>query len=198
MILGITGSIGSGKTTAAKLFGKHNYKVIDADEIAHGLLKNDSKIYKKIADEFGKEILDENKDIDRKKLGEVAFNDDKKLKKLNSIMHPAIAKDIKNKISEIRDKCGNKTRIMIDAPLLLESGARGFVDKIIVVDAGIINILKRNMKFSQRQIERILKLQMPLKAKLGHADFVIDNSKDLKYLEHQVAEIAKALENDIR
>src|SRR3989338_7333519 len=135
MILGITGSIGSGTTTAAKLFGKHNYKVIDADEIAHGLLKNDSKIYKKIADEFGKEILYENKDIDRKKLGEVAFNDDKKLKKLNSIMHPAIAKDIKNKISEIRDKCGNKTRIMIDAPLLLESGARGFVDKIIVVDA---------------------------------------------------------------
>src|SRR3989344_1345761 len=98
MIIGITGPIGSGKTTVAKLFSRHWYDRIDADEISHQIMKNNSVVYKKIIQEFGNKILDKNKNIDREKLGDIVFNYATKLKKLNSIMHPIIINEIKNKI----------------------------------------------------------------------------------------------------
>ena len=100
MIIGITGSIGSGKTTIAKLFGKHHYIRIDADELGHQIIKN-PVIHKKIIKAFGDGVLDENWNIDRKRLGNIVFSDDKNLKNLNSIMHPVIIKNIKNEISKI-------------------------------------------------------------------------------------------------
>ena len=81
MIIGITGSIGCGKTTVAKLFSKHRYNRIDADEVGHEILKKNSIAYKKIIKEFGNKILDKNKNIDRKNLGDAVFNDNQKLKK---------------------------------------------------------------------------------------------------------------------
>ena len=83
MILGITGSIGSGKTTAAKIFGKYHFNRIDADEIGHKLLKSDKKIKNKILKEFGSEIFDANKNIDREKLGNLVFSNSNELKKPN-------------------------------------------------------------------------------------------------------------------
>src|SRR3989338_5381544 len=98
MIIGITGPIGSGKSTAAKLFSRHHYSRIDADEIAHDLIKKNSQIYKKIINEFGNEILDKQKNIDRNKLGNIVFSDYVQLKNLNSIMHSVIIKEIKSQI----------------------------------------------------------------------------------------------------
>jgi len=89
MILGITGSIGSGKTTIAKIFSKRHFNRIDADEIGHQIIKNE-EIKDKIIKAFGKDVLDKNGEIGRNRLGSVVFNDDKKLKKLDSIMHPLI------------------------------------------------------------------------------------------------------------
>lgn len=192
MIIGITGQIGSGKTTAAKLFSKHQYNRINADEIGHELIKKNSVIYKKIIKEFNKGILDRNKGIDKEKLGNIVFYDEKKLKKLNSIMHPAIIDEIKSQIKKIKNKCGNKTKLVIDAPLLLETEAKNLVDKIVVVKCNKKIIIKRlNKKYPKEKIERILKSQMPISEKLKHADFVIDNNKDLKHLEEQVKNIIK-------
>jgi len=101
MIIGITGSIGSGKTTAAKIFSKYHYTRIDADEIGHELLKSNKKIKNKLITYFGNEIIGKNGNIDRKKLGGIVFNDKNELKKLNSIMHPLIINEIKNKIKKI-------------------------------------------------------------------------------------------------
>lgn len=193
MILGITGSIGSGKTTVAKLFTKHWYYRIDADEIGHIIIQKNSAIYKKLLNFFGNDILDKNKNIDRDKLGDIAFNDINKLKKLNSITHPTILKEIKNRIKEIKQKCKDKTKIAIDAPLLLETNTKNLVDKIIVIKCNEDNILKRNKKYQKEKIEKILKLQMSFKEKLKYADFVIDNNKDLKYLEKQVKGIIRKL-----
>ena len=190
MIIGITGSIGSGKTTTAKLFSKYSYNRIDADEIGHEIIKKNSAAYNKIIKEFGKEILDKNKNIIREKLGDFAFNNDKKLEKLNLITHPIIIKKIRNQVKEIKNKCGSKTKIVIDAPLLLETKAKNLVDKIVVVKCTMENVMRRlDKKHSKEKIERILKTQMPLDEKLRHADFVIDNSKDLKHLERQVKKI---------
>jgi len=196
MIIGITGSIGSGKTTVAKIFSKHQYTRIDADEIGHKLIKSNKIIYKKLKKEFGEEILDKNKGINRKKLGNVVFNDVKKLKKLNSIIHLAIIKEIKNQIKKIKNKCGGKERIVVDAPLLLETKAKNLVDKVIVVKSSKKNILKRNKKFSKKQIDTISKLQMPLKRKLKDADFVIDNDGSKKSVEDQVMNRVTSMPKD--
>ena len=194
MILGITGSIGSGKTTIAKLFSKHWYSRIDADGAGHQIIKKNPDAYRKIVDEFGNEILDKSRNIDRKKLGNIVFSDDKKLRKLNLIMHPLIIKEIKNQIKKIQKKCGNDAKIIIDAPLLLETKTKNLVGKVIVVESNKKNAIKRlNKKYSKEQIEKILKSQMPLNEKLKHADFVIDNNKDLKHLEKQVENIIKQL-----
>ena len=190
MIIGITGQIGSGKTAAAKLFRKHGFRVIDADKVSHSLMRKKSPIYSKLLKNFGKGILDENENIDRKKLGDLAFAEARKLKKLNSIMHAAIISSVKGAIK--KNKNG---KIIIDAPLLLETKAKNLVDKVIVVRAGIKKIFKRNEKFSKEQIERILNVQMPLNEKLKYADFVIDNNKGLKHMKKQVENAVNQLNN---
>lgn len=194
IIIGITGSIGSGKTTVAKLFGKHWYNGIDADEIGHEVIKKNSTAYEKIVNNFGNQILDINKNIDRKKLGDIVFNDNNKVRKLNSIMHPIIINEIKKRIKKIKEKCGSETKIIIDAPLLLETKTKNLVDKIVVVKCDKNNIMKRNKKYSKGKIEKILNQQMPLNDKIKYADFVIDNNKDLKHLEKQVKEIIEEIE----
>lgn len=197
MIIGITGSIGSGKTTVAKLFGKHHYSRIDADEMSHELMGKNSVIYKKLIAAFGNRILDANKDIDRKRLSDIVFNDAKKLKNLNSITHPIIIKSIKNKIQQIQKKCGDNAMIIIDAPLLLETKARNLADKIIVVKCEKNKAIERLSKnFSKEKIEKILNAQMTLKDKLKFADFVIDNNKGLKHLENQVIKITRFLKGN--
>ena len=193
MIIGITGPIGSGKSTVAKLFSRYHFSRIDADEIAHELLKN-SEIKNKIIKEFGNKILDKQKNIDRKKLGSIVFNDNVQLKKLNSIMHTTIIKEIKNKINKTKNKCGDDAKIIIDAPLLFETETEHVADKIIVVKSKKENIFKRlDKKFSKDQIEKILKAQMPLEDKIKRADFVIENNDDLKDVEKQVIGVIKKL-----
>src|SRR3989338_6659518 len=156
MILGITGSIGSGKTTAAGIFSKYHYSRIEADEIGHELLKSD-KIKNQLVKIFGNGILDKKMEIDRKKLGNIVFNDRNKLEKLNSIMHPMIINEIKNQIKKIQEKCGNDAKIIVDAPLLLETSLKDYVDMIVVVKSDKNKIIKRlNKRFPREKIERIL------------------------------------------
>lgn len=193
MIIGITGSIGSGKTTAAKIFGKHHYIRIDADEVGHKIIKKNSTAYRKITDEFGNCVLGKNKGINRNRLGNLAFSGVDRLRKLNSITHPGIIGEIKKQAEKIKGKCGAEANIIIDAPLLLETETKNLVDKVIVIKCSTENVLKRNRRYSKEKIERILKLQMPIKEKLKYADFVIDNSKDLRHLEMQVKKIVLAL-----
>ncbi|MEK6891728.1 MAG: dephospho-CoA kinase [Nanoarchaeota archaeon] len=191
MILGITGSIGSGKSTAARIFEKYGFKVINADELYHKISKPNKLIYKKIVKEFGSGVIDNDKTINREKLKKIVLQDDKKLKKLNSITHPIIISEIKKSIKK------NKNRnIIVDAPLLLESDARNLVDNIIVVkcdDKARIQRLLKKGKHSKEQIKKITKSQMPIEKKLKFADFVIDNSGDLKNLENQVRVIVNEL-----
>ena len=157
-------------------------------------MKSNEKIKNKIIKHFGKEILDKNKKINRKKLGNIVFSDKNELKKLNLIMHPLIINQIKNKIKNIQKECGHDAKIIIDAPLLIETNLKDCVDEIIVVKSDKKNIIKRlNKKYNKKQIERILKAQMPLEEKLKHADFVVDNSADIKNLERQIKNIIEKL-----
>jgi len=191
MIIGITGAIGSGKTTVSNIFEKYGFKVINADELYHKISKPKKLIYGKIIKEFGNKIVNPDKSINRDKLKKIVFSNDKKLKKLNSITHPMIIDEIKKLIKKSKNK-----NMIIDAPLLLESDAKKLVNKIIVVkcdDKTRIKRLLKKGKLSQKEIERITKSQMPLKEKLKFADFVIDNSKDSRNMELQVKNIISKL-----
>jgi len=182
MILGITGSFGSGKTTVANIFNRYGYKVINADRLYSGLIKKDTILYKKIKKEFGT--------VNRKKLKNIVFNDYSKLKRLNKLTHPVIIGKIKSLIKK------EKKKTVIDAPLLIEANALSLVDKLIVVKCNknkqMERLLKKN-KYTKKEINNIIKSQMPLKKKLKYADYTIDNSKSLKHTEKQVKKIVKLL-----
>jgi dephospho-CoA kinase len=189
LVIGLTGSFGTGKTTVAGLLREKGCKVVDADSIGHDLLKSGTTVYKKIAAYFGNAVLDKEKAIDRRALSHIVFADDEKLKALNAIIHPEIIKKIKSEISKVR-----KGVVVLDAPLLLEAGLQGLTDKIIVVTATRANQIKRvqaRLRLSKSAINRRLRIQMPLGDKVRMADFIIDNNGSLSDLKKQVEEIRR-------
>jgi dephospho-CoA kinase len=193
LILGITGSFGSGKTTVAGYFKSLGAEVIDADMIAHRIIKPGSNIYKKIVDAFGYNILKKNKDIDRDRLAKIVFDNKYLLNRLNRIMHPRIIKIMKETI-----KNSPKNIIVLDAPLLVEAGLRRLADKLIVVkitrQKQIERILKYKRSLKKIDILKRIRRQMPLSYKVRIADFVIDNSKTINNTENQVIKIWKKLQ----
>lgn len=118
-VIGLTGGIASGKSTVSKLLKKMGAVVIDADIVSREIMVKGTEAYNKIVEYFGREILKEDGEIDRKKLGNIVFADRRKLKKLNEITHPIIIERIKEKIEEERKKNQQKA-IVLDAALLIE------------------------------------------------------------------------------
>lgn len=188
-IVGLTGSFGSGKSTVAAIFKKYKAAVIDADAIGHGLFARGQAIYRKTVREFGQEILDSDKAIDRKKLGRLVFNNPGLLKKLDRLVHPEIIRLIKARINASRAKI-----VVVDAPLLIEAGLRNLTDKVVVVTASRDTQIKRIQKktgLTRSDILKRIKSQIPLKKKILLADFVIDNNSTLNKTEKQVNELRR-------
>jgi len=175
MIIGLTGSFGTGKSYVASVFKELGAKVIDADVLARKALLKNSGTYKKIITAFGKGILDKSGEIDRRVLAGIVFNERRKLKKLNRIVHPEVIRKIKKAIGENTEK----RVIIIDAPLLIEADLAKDVDKLIVVTSSKAKQIERCMKkfrISRGEILKRINSQIPLKTKIKKADFVIDNN----------------------
>lgn len=192
MIIGLTGGIASGKSTVSKMIKELEIPVIDADIIAREVVEIGETAYAKIVDYFGRGILNETGSLDRKKLGEIVFNNDEKRLVLNKIVHPAVRNRINEKIEQ-QKKTGNKT-IVLDIPLLFESKLTYLVDKIIVVFVDQ-EIQKQRLKlrdqFSEEEALARIASQMPLKEKLALADEVIDNHGILDDTSQQLMKILK-------
>ncbi len=193
IFIGLTGSISTGKSTVAKMFKEKGCYIIDADTIAHGVYKKGKNAYNKIIQTFGKEILDKNGNIDRKKLGSLVLKDKGKLKKLESIVHPEVEKERNKKIKEITRK--NRDAVIIyDVPLLFEKNLQDMFDYTVVVytdkDTEIRRLMNRD-KISQEEAIKKISMQMSIEDKAKMADFVIDNSKDLDYTKKQVEVLLK-------
>lgn len=189
MIIGITGSFGSGKTTVAKMFAKLGAYTVDVDKIYHSLIKPGKSCYKKIVGHFGKGILGRTGHVDRKKLGKIVFKDKAKLRILNELTHPEIIKEVKRII-----RVGKGEAIVIEASLLIESGFYKQMDKIILVASdkeGQVKRIRENRGISAKEVLKRIKVQMPFKKKLVFADFIIDNSGSKTSTLNQVKEIWK-------
>lgn len=192
MIIGVTGTFASGKTTVAELIAKSkNSLLLNADKMVHSIYDNDADMHRQIVAEFGRGILAKNNKIDRKKLSIQVFSDRDKLKKLGSIVHPKVIKETKQSVKSFLKDNKNKD-VVIDAPLLIEVRLGGFCDKVIVVTSSIDNILERAKKFYGLEKNEVLKRvrsQMPISEKKKHADFIINNDNSLKKLEIKVKEL---------
>ncbi|MDD5167113.1 MAG: dephospho-CoA kinase [Candidatus Omnitrophica bacterium] len=191
IILGLTGSFGSGKSTVARMFRGYGARVIDADSLAHQFIRPGTNGYNKIIAFFGRGILKKNKDIDRRKLAAVVFNDKRALKKLNGIIHPGVIKCIKDEIRNSRERI-----IVLDAPLLIEAGLERMVDKLIVVKLERklqVRRIREKTSLKKTDILKRIECQIPLSQKVRLADFIIDNNGTIKETKKQVALIRRKL-----
>jgi dephospho-CoA kinase len=186
-VIGLTGGIGSGKSTVSRILSGLGAKIIDADLVSREIMSKGQEAYNEIVGYFGENILDERGEIDRKRLGLIVFEDAQKLKKLNEITHPKIIEKIKAMIMEAKKE--NYKVIVVDAALLIETGLYQMMDEIWMVVVDIETQIKRIMKrdgFSYEEALKRIRSQMPLEEKIKYADFIINNSKTLEKTEEQV------------
>ena len=192
--IGLTGGIGSGKSTVAQWFKKQGVSVLDADKIVHSLLRSDSSTLSKLVHEFGPDILGENGEISRLKLGNRVFLDEDARKRLERIVHPRVVECMKAEQSVLRNS-GAKFCVW-DVPLLIEAGFMNFVDEVWVVwvprDLQISRVLARD-KLSLADVEARIAAQGSLDDKRQQADVVIDNSGSKSQTEQQLEKIWKKL-----
>jgi len=190
--IGLTGSIGTGKTTVENIFKKLGVPVIDADQIVHQLLKR-KDIKKKIINLLG-DVLDKYGEIDRKKVAKIVFSDPQKRKKLEQILHPKVFKYIQNWLKE-QEKINPNGIAIVSVPLMIETGSYKNYDKIIVVYAPKELQLKRLIKKGMTKEEALKRInaQMDIDEKIKYADYVINNTGSLKDLEKQVKELYQKL-----
>jgi dephospho-CoA kinase len=192
MMIGVTGSFGSGKSTVTDMLRSLGAHTIDADMICRKLMLPGKKVYRDIIKRFGKEMLNKNKTIDRVKLAGEVFNDASKLRLLNSLVHPEAIKEI----SDIAQRGKGKGTLVIDGALLIETGFYKKLDALIVVRAGAEDQIRRLISvkgITREEIVKRLRSQAPLKKKLAFADFVIDNSGSKKETRTQVKNIWEKL-----
>jgi len=184
----VTGSFASGKSRAAMFFKKLGARIFDADAAAKKTTQKGRPVYKAIVRLFGKEYLQRNGELDRKRLAHRVFSRPKDLRMLNTLIHPAVILEFFRVLKGLRHKEG---MLVLDVPLLFESKMEKLVDVIVVIRSSEKNIFKRAQKKGVRQdlAEKILSVQWPMKKKADRADFVLDNNGNLKELETRVRQI---------
>ncbi len=194
-VVGLTGNIASGKTEVAKIFKDLGAKIIDADQIAREIVKPGEIAWEEIRREFGDEILNSDRTINRLKLGEIVFKDNEERDRINKITHPRIIERMKELIKKY--KKDNVKVVIIEAALIVERGGlKDTIDGLIVITADeetqIKRIIKRDELKRDEAISRI-NSQMPIAEKVKHATYVIDNSGTLSETRKQVEEVWEKL-----
>ncbi|MGC8976225.1 MAG: dephospho-CoA kinase [Candidatus Ratteibacteria bacterium] len=191
-VVGITGILGSGKTTVSEIIKRNGFKVVSCDGIVDKLL-TEMKVIEKLKKILGNEIIIKDK-INRKKVREIIFSDENKKREVESLLHPMVFKKIKKEILDIRKNGGI---IFVEIPLLFETKSEKLFDKIVVVSAPLKEIKKRlRNKYSEEEIEKIWKNQLSLSYKKKKADYIVDNSGPIFKTEKIVVKILNKLMKD--
>ena len=191
----ITGNIASGKSQVEKMLLSAGYKVIDSDKINHYILASDYKVIKEIKSVFSDDdILDEDGNISRRKLGDVVFYSDEKRKKLEQILHVKIFE----KVTEFLKENSSEKFVFVSVPLLFETNMENNFDKIIFVSADEDIRLKRLMarnNFTKAKAKKRINSQQTENEKIKKSDFIIFNNSDFINLRKQVNNILEQLTN---
>ncbi|MEN6349128.1 MAG: dephospho-CoA kinase [Syntrophomonas sp.] len=181
-VIGLTGGIASGKSVVSRALQTLGAVIINADEIAHNVVGPEKPAWKEIIRHFGHEILNEDRSINRKKLGGIVFDDPEKLAQLNQITHPYIIKEIRDSIKNA-GQANPKAVILVEVPLLFETHMDKLFDEIWVIwvdrETQIRRLMERDGIGEEDAIKRI-ETQMPLDEKAKRADLVIDNRHDIQ------------------
>lgn len=194
-VIGLTGGMGSGKSTVSQYLAELGAIVIDADKVGHEAYEPNTETWKELAKTFGKEIIAADKTIDRKKLGAIVFSNPESLNKLNGIVHPRMFEMMKQKITKAR-KEGAKV-IVVDAAILFEANWTPLVEKVWVVVADEVNVVKRAVArtgLPEEQIRSRMRSQMSNEERIQRADMVIRNDGNMDDLRAKVKELWKKLE----
>jgi len=196
-VIGLTGGIGSGKSTVSQFLAELGAVILNADEVGHKAFKPDTEIWRKVVAAFGRQILTPDGNIDRKKLGDIVFGNHESLSRLNQIMHPRMYNMVKAQLEEYRQQ-GMRV-VVLEAPLLLEAGWTPLVDKVWVTtapEAAVLKRLEERTGLSQAESLTRIRSQLPPAERVRHADVVINTEGDLDELKSKVKELWQRLELD--
>ena len=190
IIVGITGSVGTGKSTVDNFFRELGAYIIDWDELAREVVRPHLKAWEEIVEYFGKDILNEDLTLDRQKLADTVFPDKEKVAKLNQMVHPQVFKEDERITNEIKS-LDPDALIIKDIPLLTEVARPLFVDKIVVVAASEQTQIRRleERGMGREDAKNRIESQLPLEEKIKFADFVIDNDGSIEETKRQVQEV---------
>ncbi|MCR3906584.1 MAG: dephospho-CoA kinase [Tenericutes bacterium] len=191
-LIGLTGGIGSGKTTASQYFKSLNIPVIDCDEIVQDLWKNNKQMKKEVESFFKFPVKTKE---DRKKLGNVIFNNKQKREQLNMIVHPYVYQEVEKQKRILRDQ----KIIIIDMPLLIEVNYQRKVDYVVLIyvdfDTQVDRLVNRDQISKSEAVKRI-RSQLSLNLKRQYADYILDNGKTKKELYHQIDLFIEEIQNE--
>lgn len=190
LVVGLTGGIASGKSTVANMLKEMGIEVIDADIEARKAVEIGEVAYEQIVTYFGEDVLNDDHTINRSRLGEIIFNDSAKRQKLNEIVHP----DVRRRMNEKKEAAisrGDQV-VVLDIPLLFESGLKHMVDVVLLVyvekDVQLQRLMERNQLTKQEALARI-RSQMPIEDKRKLADKVINNNGSIDNTKKQLIEL---------
>lgn len=204
LVVGLTGGMCCGKSTVSSMFSELGCLIIDADQISRKLVEPGEPAYKKIVRFFGPEILLKDKNLNRKKLGNIIFNDSEKRHILNSILHPLIIREEERLIREAEEKRQHRIAI-VSAALMIEAGGRKRFKKVVVVyctkEVQVERIMKRE-KVSRGDALQRIQAQLSSREKKKYADYLINTSGPFTKTRKQVVQVYEKLkriaDNDMK
>ncbi len=192
VILGLTGGIGSGKSTVARQFGSLGVHWVDADDVAREVVEPGTPALAAIADHFGASILMDDGSLDRAKLRQIVFEQPEQRTWLEGLLHPIIREEL---IRQLHPQDYALPYVLLVSPLLLETDQNQLVQRVLVVDVPVEVQVERTMgrdSNSREQVERIIAAQMPREQRLARADAVIDNNQPLATVAAEVRALHKS------
>ena len=187
LVIGLTGGIGTGKSTVARLFAEHGVAVIDADDLAREVVEPGAPAYDEVRDAFGEQVLTATGELDRRRLRQLIFTNQEHRRRLEAIVHPRVYAEMKRRLDEVEGPYA-----IVVVPLLVESGGSDLVDRILVVDASEeIQIRRTSLRDETppEAVARILDAQLDRQSRLAAADDVLTNAADEASLDAAVASL---------
>ncbi len=195
VVLGVTGGVGTGKSTVAGMFRRLGAVVLDADVLAHEAMVPKRLAWRRVVQAFGEGVLNEDQTVNRRRLAAMVFADEERRRQLERILHPPVLRTMKERVHRLRRQ--RRVRVVVlDVPLLLEAGAENLVDAVVVVTAEAAvqrQRLQQKCGWSEAEIAVRIKAQWDLSAKAALADYVIDNSDGVDATRRQVEQLWKHL-----